>query len=417
MATRTLPATPESRLVAAGLAVIAVTYGLARYGYGLYLPEFRATFGLSAGIAGVVAAGGYAGYCVAALLAGRLVGSGRARTALWLAGGTAALGCLLVAAAWNGAVLAAGALVAGSGAGAATPALVAAVGAAVPATAEPRAQGVVNSGTGAGVVAGGLLVLAVPGSWRWAWIGFTVLALAVTWWADRSARWAPPPDAGAAGPGPGSGDLLRRLGRPLVAAVLAGTGCAGVWTFGRDLLADDGGLPDQVTGLLWCVLGAAGLLGGVSGVLVARVGLRAAWISSVAVAGGGTALLAASPGSPVGAAVALACFGAAFVALSGVLIVWGADRDPAAAPAAAGVLFIGLTVGQALGAVLLGVVAGRGSAATAFYAAAGLLALSAGAAEPHRSPDPSRGAAGLRGAPRSARRHGLGCESDSRTAI
>jgi predicted MFS family arabinose efflux permease len=371
-------------LVAAGLAVIAVTYGLARYGYGLYLPEFRTAFDLSDATAGAVAAGGYAGYCAAALLAGRLVGSGRARTTVWLAGGSAALGCLLVAVAWSGPALAAGALIAGSGAGAATPALVAAVTTSVPAAAEPRAQGVVNSGTGVGVVTGGLLVLTAPGSWRWSWVGFAVLAVLVTWWADRAARWVP-----AAAPGSrtrAERRSLRPLGRPLVAAVLAGAGCAGVWTFGRDLMTDQGGLPDRVTGLLWCVLGAAGLLGGGSGVLVARVGLRMAWICSVAVAGGGTALLAAGAGSTALAAPALLCFGAAFVALSGVLIAWGADRDPTAAPAAAGVLFIGLTVGQALGALLLGAMAGGGSAATAFYAAAGLLVLSAGAAEPGAGP-------------------------------
>ncbi|SDF00297.1 Predicted arabinose efflux permease, MFS family [Blastococcus aurantiacus] len=397
MPKRSLQRATGPQVVAAGLAVIAVTYGLARYGYGLYLPEFRTAFGLSAGTAGAVAAGGYAGYCAAALLAGRLVGGGHARATLWLAGGSAALGCLLVAVAWSAPVLAGGALVAGSGAGAATPALVAAVAATVPPAAETRAQGVVNSGTGAGVVAGGLLVLTLPGSWRWSWVGFAVVGVLVTWWADRTARWgsAAPASRGSTGARP-----LRRLGRPLVAAVLAGAGCAGVWTFGRDLMADQGGLPDRVTGLLWCVLGAAGLLGGGSGVLVARAGLRAAWTCSVAVAGAGTALLAAGPDSTVLAAVALACFGAAFVALSGVLLAWGADRDPAAAPAAAGVLFIGLTVGQALGAVLLGAVAGGGSAAAAFYAAAGLLVLSAGAAEPgtgsrrRRPPSTPSGASG-----------------------
>jgi predicted MFS family arabinose efflux permease len=386
MAKRSLRPPAGARLVAAGLAVIAVTYGLARYGYGLYLPEFRDTFGLSTGVAGIVAAGSYAGYCAAALLAGRLVGGGRARATLWVAGGSAALGCLLVAAAWNGAVLAVGALIAGSGAGAATPALVAAVASTVPAEGEKRAQGVVNSGTGAGVVAGGLLVLAAPDAWRWSWVGFAVLAVAVTSWADRTAHWVagPRPPAAAAPGGPGGAGLVRRLGRPLLAAGLAGAGCAAVWTFGRDLMADQGGLPDRVTGLLWCVLGGAGLLGGISGVLVGRVGLRAAWIAAVVVTAGGTALLATRPGDPVCAALALACFGGAFVALSGVLLAWGAEREPAAAPAAAGVLFIGLTVGQAAGAVLLGAVAGAVSAAIAFYAAAGLLVLSAGAAEPGR---------------------------------
>lgn len=48
-------------LIGAGLAVIAVTYGPARYGYRLYLPQFGAEFGFFAGIAGWLAAGGSRG--------------------------------------------------------------------------------------------------------------------------------------------------------------------------------------------------------------------------------------------------------------------------------------------------------------------------------------------------------------------
>jgi predicted MFS family arabinose efflux permease len=361
-----------SALIASGVAVIAVTYGLARYGYGLYLPQFRAEFGLSAGVAGVIAAGGYVGYCGAAVVGSLLVGTGSARRALWVAGGTAALGSLLVAAAWDGASLAAGALIAGSGAGAATPALVAAVAGTVRSAEQSRAQGLVNGGTGAGVVLGGLLVLSIPGGWRWSWVGFAVVALVATACADRTARWGADLPVSS-----GSRVRVAPLGRPLVAAVLAGAGCAAVWTFARDLLTADGGLAPATTGLLWCLLGAAGLLGGLSGVLVRRAGLHAAWGSAVVVAAAGTALLGVLPGSVVLAAFALVCFGSAFVALSGVLLAWGADRIPAAAPAAAAVLFIGLTVGQALGSVVLGAVASAAGAPTAFLVASAVLVVAA----------------------------------------
>jgi len=357
-----------------GLAVIAVTYGLARYGFGLYLPQFRGAFGLSSGAAGGIAAAGYLAYCLAAAAGQRLAARAHGRAALWLAGGTAALGSLVVAGAWSAPVLAAGVLVAGSGAGAATPALVAAVTATVRPDAEPRAQARVNSGTGAGVVAGGLLVLTVPGAWRPAWAAFAVLAVLTTVWADRCSRW---PAAGVTSPPAPVGVLAR----PLVAAVLAGAGCASVWTFGRDLVSGEGGLPDGSTGLLWCVLGGAGLLGGLSGDLVVRVGLRRAWLAAVGVAAAAVLLLAAAPGSVVAAAVALAGFGCAFVVLSGVLIAWGAHRLPAAAAQAAAVLFIGLTVGQAAGALLLGAVAEATSHRTAFVVAAGLLVAAVPAAE------------------------------------
>jgi hypothetical protein len=85
--------------------------------------------------------------------------------------------------------------------------------------------------------------------------------------------------------------------------------------------------------------------------------------------------------------VALACFGCAFVALSGVLIAWGAQLAPAAAAGVAAVLFIGLTVGQAVGAVSVGAVTGATDAPTAFLAAAALLVLSAAAAERPRAED------------------------------
>ena len=71
--------------MAAGTGVIAVTYGLVRFGYGLHLPTFTAEFALSAAVAGGIAAGGFAGYCVAALLAQWLLTTGHARLTLWTA--------------------------------------------------------------------------------------------------------------------------------------------------------------------------------------------------------------------------------------------------------------------------------------------------------------------------------------------
>jgi predicted MFS family arabinose efflux permease len=70
-----------------------------------------------------------------------------------------------------------------------------------------------------------------------------------------------------------------------------------------------------------------------------------------------------------------------------VLIAWGAQRAPAAAAGAAAVLFIGLTAGQAVGAVLLGAVSEAAGARTAFLSAAALLVASAAGAEPRRASD------------------------------
>ena len=47
-------------LVVSGTALIAATYGLARFGYGLYVPQFTGTFELSSTAAGVISAGSFA---------------------------------------------------------------------------------------------------------------------------------------------------------------------------------------------------------------------------------------------------------------------------------------------------------------------------------------------------------------------
>lgn len=359
-------------LVAGGTALIACTYGLARYGYGLFLPTFRADFALSSTLSGLLATGAFGSYCAAALLSRRLVGSGRSRAAAALAGTLAAGGCVAVAAAPSAAVLGIAVLVAGSGAGLASPALVALVDRAVPAADRPRAQTVVNAGTGLGVLLAGPLALALTGHWRVAWLCFAVLTVLATVATVRAA--APPVNGARAMPD----DVVpsapwRRLRPAIVAALLAGTGSAAVWTFGRDLVITAGGLGGLgalASTAFWIVLGAAGVTGAVAGDAVRRWGVPRTWTAfavTLAVATGGLAL---APGVPVVAFACAAAFGGSYVALSGVLIAWGTQLLPDSPGSANAILFLTLAAGQALGALLLGSLTDASSSLTAFIAAA-----------------------------------------------
>src|SRR3712207_6856130 len=49
--------------------MIAVTYGLARFAYGLFLPEMGESLDLSGTALGLIGAGSYAGYCLAIVVA------------------------------------------------------------------------------------------------------------------------------------------------------------------------------------------------------------------------------------------------------------------------------------------------------------------------------------------------------------
>lgn len=363
----------QSGLVASGTGLIAVTYGVVRYGYGLQLPQLAAEFSLSAPAAGAVAAGGFAAYCASALAAQRLLARGSARTVLWLAATVAAAGALVVATASSAPVLALGVLVAGSAAGAASPAMVVAVASTVRGPLVARAQAVVNAGTGVGVAVTGAAVLAAPQAWRPVWFGAAAAALLTAAAVDRLARWPAPADD----PRP-AGGATTGMRRPLLAAAVAGAGSAAVWTFGRDLVTTTGGLPERTTAALWFLLGAAAVLGALSGDAVRLLGLRRAWVLTAALTGAGTAALALAPGSVLVAAVAGAAFGGAYTAMSGVLIAWGSALRPHAAGEATAVLFVALTAGQALGAVATGALAGGVGAPAAFGVSAAVLLAAAG---------------------------------------
>ncbi|MBP2325901.1 hypothetical protein JOF56_006286 [Kibdelosporangium banguiense] len=54
-----------SRTVLPGAAMIAVTFGLARYGYGLLLPDMQSELGMGASAAGLISSGAYVSYALA----------------------------------------------------------------------------------------------------------------------------------------------------------------------------------------------------------------------------------------------------------------------------------------------------------------------------------------------------------------
>ncbi|WP_324649913.1 MFS transporter [Georgenia sp. H159] len=349
------------------MALIAATYGLARFGYGLFLPQLSEAFGLAPAVSGAVQAGSFLSYCLAALLASRL--GSRPRLVVLLAGATAAVGSVGVAAAPGAAVLAVSVVVAGAGAGFATPGLVSLVARNVAPARQETAQTVVNAGTGAGIVVAGLILFLTLGQWRLGWLAIaaiTALATAASLRADRAPRTS---RAAAERPRVGRDDL-GRLARPLAAAVLAGASSAAVWTFGRSVMAASGG-GDDGSIVAWMVLGGCGVLGAVAGPLVQAWSLRVAWVVTTGAMTVPTVVLGLVPSGPP-AFVAVAVFGASYTAMSGILIVWAVRVLPDRAAGGTVVLFIALALGQAAGSAALGALLGAASAGPTF-AVAGLL--------------------------------------------
>ena len=99
---------PTLRLVSAGAATVAVSFGLARYGYGLLLPDLRAALDLDSATLGLIGSGSFAAYLLATVAAGLLAARLGARRLVVAGGSLAVAGMLIVAAAQSPLALGAG---------------------------------------------------------------------------------------------------------------------------------------------------------------------------------------------------------------------------------------------------------------------------------------------------------------------
>jgi len=143
--------------------------------------------------------------------------------------------------------------------------------------------------------------------------------------------------------------------------------------------------------VFWTLLGAAGLAGALVGDAVQRWDITRTWALSALLLSVSTVTLAMYPGAALVAFLCASVFGATYVALTGVLIAWASALQPATPAGATATLFIVLTLGQAIGATLIGALTDVTNPFVAFTAAAGIAATSAIPAlrPPGRPPTPA----------------------------
>lgn len=364
-------------LIAAGACLIGVCYGFARFAYGLFLPAFRQTFDLNAATAGVIASSSYLAYCigiVAATIAAPRVG---AQIVAAAAAALAASGCAIITFAPTTMMLAMGVAVAGTSTGAASPPIAQAISMHLPPTWQSRAQTLTNAGTGVGVLVAGPVALLAQEQWRMAWAGFALACAVVGIWiiivipreTTQSTSTQPRSYTRARTP---NGTV-----RMLAASFWLGVASAAGWTFGQDFIQATGGHEEAVTKGAWIALGACGLLGAAAGDAIERSSLRISWrvlmLGFAAVLG----IWALLVDSVLVAIAASAAFGALYIALTGVLLVWGTRLYRKRPAVGVGRAFLAIAAGQTVASWTLGLVSDAAGMEAAFIAAAIIAALGA----------------------------------------
>ncbi|MEU5260396.1 MFS transporter [Amycolatopsis sp. NPDC021455] len=404
---------------AAGAGVIALCYGFARYAYGLFVPRFSETFGLTTTAVGVLGGLSTAGYGVG-LLVSPVTSRRSARGTVLLAGASATLGLALMAAAPGVVVFGTGIAFAGIGAGLVSPGVAQLIGETVSSRVQARAQTWANTGTGLGLAVSAFTPLLAFG-WPAIWWTFAALGAGMTVLAWRTLPRSPEvPRAGGSrlagrplperdqtpavtGRGPAEQEdktLLTRRASPrpdrnsaavgplVVNSVLIGATSAPYWTFSHSRLAE-AGLSTVASTLCWATIGVAGLLGGLAGRAASRTGLRNANLAAWTMAAAGIALLAL-PRPGIGLALlSSALFGVSYMALTGLCILWATRVFPARPARGVTWSFAGLGAGQTAASPLAGA-AGSAVGLAAVFGVTGLAALLAwGQRSPRLAPPSS----------------------------
>lgn len=386
-------AQPHLNFIVAGSALIAVTYGLARYAYGLFVPVIQHDLGLSPASTGLIASLSHLAYLLASVASATRTPSLGVRLPTVCGGLCAAGGMLLMGLATHPWLLALGAVIAGMSAGWVYPPMPVVTTALLPASSRDRALAWINAGTSFGVLLSGPVALWAGSTWRMAWLIYAVLAVAALL---GYIRILPPalnaPDAGTTPAFRWVWFARPPVPRLLLIAALTGMTAAVYWTFAVEVLVSGGAVSPTAGTFFWVVVGVAGIFGARAGSLLERFGVPAAVRGTVGTLAVALGLVGLFPGDWRTALSAAVLFGTGFILMTGILAVWSVRLFPEAPSVGLGAALLVIGIGQVVGPWLAGILATYVSLPVVFVGAALLMSSAVlltpparGTAEPTRT--------------------------------
>jgi predicted MFS family arabinose efflux permease len=350
--------TSNQGFVLSAAAFIAVTFGLARYSFGLFVPAIASDLSMSAADIGGIASLAFLAYLLSSVASGLLMPRFGPVLPTLLGGICAVGGMALIGFATGPWMLGLGLTLAGASPGWAYPPMPGVSETVLPPERRERALAWINAGTSFGVLLSGPLALWAGANWRLAWLLFAGLAfLAVGWYWRQLPAGMRQQVIDSSVPLQWSWFTAPQVVRLLIVAVITGVGSAVFWTFAVDVQVKAGGLSPAMSTLFWVVVGVMGILGGQAGMLLERYGLPLVLRGTVGLLAASLAGLGFFPSIWLVGLGSGVFFGIGFILMTGILAVWSVRLFPAATSVGLGTALLLTGSGQVVGPWLAGLLA------------------------------------------------------------
>lgn len=359
-----------------GAALVAISYGLARFAFGLFVPPIRDDLGLTSSEIGIIGALPLISFVLATIVAPFSADRLGARYTAVLSGIFGVVGLALISEADGPLILGIGVFACGICTGLMMPALTAAMQVVVDRAVHGRVSSVMNAGTSVGVILAVPTVLFLADAWRAAYVSFAAMAsigvMATFFFIPSVSRIMP---SNAAPPPPISLLQWSRLFRLSLFAFVMGFVSAPYWIFAPDLVVTLGALSSGQTAWLWLAVGIAGLGGAVASDLADRNNPPITHALMLIMMAASLSLLAASPAQLGLASFSALVFGLSYMSLTGLYLMTGIRLLPGRLSMGPVLPFMACALGQAVGSPIIGVLVDEFGYADAFamFSAVGIV--------------------------------------------
>ncbi|MHB7917170.1 MFS transporter [Staphylococcus borealis] len=283
-----------SKIVLPGIAMIATSYGLGRFSFGLFLPSISNDLNLNATQAGLISSLFYLAYCFTIIYATLKTDSVGPKLMILFAGLSVLIGLMFT----------------------------------------------------------GVTAMLPFLNWRMTYLIYSVIAIIVIIWN----YYAIPSLNKELKIETGSFNIrdVSTSKKIIVASTILGFSTAPFWTFSKSFVESIGTYSNVSLSVFWILIGVFGMVGGMSGAMIDRYGLRFAYMIGVIFLSLASIVLAFAYHLWMIPFIASSLFGASYIFITGVLLVWGVKVFLKNASLGIGIPFLMLAVGQVLGSVVAG---------------------------------------------------------------